>query len=239
VLTVVVVIQAVLFADGGIISLGLNVVNMGLVTSLTGWFAFRTLMRVLPRTTGGAVIATMAAGFLGVLAASSAFVLEYAIGGQGGVAISTVFAAMSGVHSLIGIGEGLITSVAIGAVLAVRPDLVAATADKQLRRTATAPAGRAVTGFVALGLAVALGLVFFVAPLASDDPDGLERVAIDQGFSTGASRNPIDGPLADYGAGGGETGTGVGTMVAGGLGVFVVFVAGLGVVSLVRRRRPA
>ena len=239
VVTVVVVVQAVLFADGGIFSLGLNVVNMALVTSLTGWFAFRALMRVLPRTTGGAITATMIAGFLGVLAASSAFVIEYAIGGQGGAAVSTVFTAMTGVHSLIGIGEGLITSVAIGAVLAVRPDLVAATSDRQLRRTVTSPGLRAVTGFVAVGLAVTLGLVIFVAPLASDAPDGLERVAIDQGFSGAAGQSPITGPLAEYGAGGSEPGSGLGTIVAGGVGVVVVFVAGLGLVSVIRRRRTA
>ena len=240
VVTVVVVVQGLLFADGGIISLGLNVINMALVTSFTGWLAFRMLMRFLPRTTGGAVTATMAAGFVGVLAASSAFVVEYAIGGQGGAALPTVFAAMTGVHSLIGIGEGLITSVAIGAVLAVRPDLVAATSDGQLRRTATSPRGRAVTGFVAAGLTVALALVFFVAPLASDDPDGLERVAIDQGFSADTSKDPIVGPLADYGAPPGtESRTGLGPMVAGGMGVAVVFAGGLGLVSVLRRRRTA
>ncbi len=148
-------------------------------------------MRVLPKTTGGAIAATMVAGFVGVLAASFAFVIEYAIGGQGGAPLSTVLAAMTGVHALIGIGEGLISAVAVGAVLAVRPDLVTATADLGLRRTATAPGGRAVTSFVAVGLAVALALVFLVAPMASGDPDGLERVAIDQGFS-GEAAGPAD-----------------------------------------------
>jgi cobalt/nickel transport system permease protein len=236
VVTVVVVVQALLFADGGIIVLGLNVLNMAFVTALVGWLVFRFLMRMLPKTTGGAVAATMVAGFLGVLAASFAFVIEYAIGGQGGASLSTVFGAMTGVHALIGIGEGLISSVAVGAVLAVRPDLVTGTADLHLRHTATAPGGRAITSFVVVGLALALALVFFVAPIASGDPDGLERVAIDQGFSTEAQDHPIGTPLADYGVNGIETKR-VATMVAGATGVVVVFGLGLGLVSVLRRRR--
>ena len=145
---------------------------------------------------------------------------------------------MTGVHALIGIGEGLISAVAVGAVLAVRPDLVTGTADLELRRTVTAPGGRAVTSFVAVGLAVALALVFLVAPLASGDPDGLERVAIDQGFSDEAQDQPIDAPLADYGVGGIESER-LGTMVAGAIGVVVVFGVGLGLVSVLRRRRTA
>jgi cobalt/nickel transport system permease protein len=238
VVTVVVVVQALLFADGGIVVLGLNVLNMALVTALMGWFIFRSLMRVLPKSTGSAIAATMVAGFLGVVAASFVFVIEYAIGGQGGASLSTVFAAMTGVHSLIGIGEGLISAVAVGAVLAVRPDLVTGTADLELRRTVTAPSGRAITGFVAVGLAVALALVFFVAPIASGDPDGLERVAIDQGFSAKAQDHPIGGPLADYGVSGLESER-LGTMLAGAIGVVVVFGLGLGLVAVLRRRRAA
>ena len=238
VVTVVVIVQALLFADGGIVALGLNVLNMALVTALVGWLAFRALMRVLPKSTGGAIVATMVAGFLGVLGSSIAFVIEFAIGGLGGAPLATVFATMTGVHSLIGIGEGLISGVAVGSVLAVRPDLVTATTDLDLRRTATAPGRRTVTTFVGVGLAVALALVFFVAPLASNDPDGLERVAIDQGFSAGAEDHSIGGPLADYGVSGLESEQ-VGTMVAGAIGVIVVFGLGLGLVSLLRRRRTA
>jgi hypothetical protein len=130
----------------------------------------------------------------------------------------------------------LIGGVAVGSVLAVRPDIVTGTADFDLRRTVTAPGGRAATTFVAAGLAVALALVFFVAPIASGDPDGLERVAIDQGFSAEAQNHPIGGPLTDYGVSGLESER-LGTMLAGAVGVFLVFVLGLGLVSVLRRRR--
>ena len=238
VVTVVVVVQALLFADGGIVVLGLNILNMALVTALVGWFVFRFLMRLLSKTTGAAIAATLVAGFLGVLASSIVFVIEYAVGGQGGASLSTVFATMTGVHALIGIGEGLISGVAVGAVLAVRPDLVTGTADLDLRRTATAPGGRAVKSFVAVGLLVALALVFVVAPIASGDPDGLERVAIDQGFSAEAQEHPIGGPLTDYGVRGLESDR-IGTMLAGAIGVVVVFGLGLGLVALLRKRSTA
>jgi len=232
VVTVVVVVQALLFADGGIVVLGLNVLNMALVTALVGWLVFRALVRMLPKTTGGAIAATMVAGFVGVLGSSIAFVIEYAIGGQGGASLSSVFVAMTGVHSLIGIGEGLISGVAVGSVVAVRPDLVTGTADLDLRRTATTPGGRTVTTFVAAGLAVALALVFFVAPIASRDPDGLERVAIDQGFIESAEDHAVAGsPLADYGVSGVEDEE-TGTRVAGLVGVLVTFGVGAGIVGV-------
>ena len=72
----------------------------------------------------------IAAGISVVLAAS-AFVLEYALGGNGGAPVGTVLAAMVGVHTLIGIGEGLITALTVGVVLGVRPDLVYGAQDLQ------------------------------------------------------------------------------------------------------------
>ncbi|HEU4750935.1 MAG TPA: PDGLE domain-containing protein, partial [Acidimicrobiia bacterium] len=169
---------------------------------------------------------------------STVFVIEYAIGGQGGAPLETVFAAMTGVHALIGIGEGLISAVVVGAVLAVRSDLVLGTADLGLSRTATAPSGKAVGGFVAAGLAAALLLVLVVAPMASSEPDGLEFVADDTGFAAAAEVHPIGGPVADYGVAGIENER-VGTVVAGAIGVGATFLIGFGLIALIRRRRPA
>lgn len=122
--TVVLFVQALLFADGGLSALGLNVVNQALVTALLGWLIFRGLRFLLPRTKGGVVAASGIAGFLSVVLASLAFTLEYAIGGTGGASATTVLFAMVGVHVLIGIGEGVITALTVSVVLAVRPDLV-------------------------------------------------------------------------------------------------------------------
>lgn len=238
VVAVVVMVQALIFADGGVTALGLNILNMAIVTAPVGWGIFRWLLRVLPKTTASAVGATMVAGWVAMLASSTMFVVEYAIGGQGGAQLGTVLAAMTGVHALIGIGEGLISAVVVGAVLAVRSDLVLGAADHELARTATTPSGKSVGGFVLSGLAAALVLVLVVAPMASPDPDGLEFVAVDSGFASAAEDHPIGGPLADYGVAGLESER-TGTVVAGAIGVGVTFLVGFGLIALIRGRRPA
>ncbi len=122
--TIVLMVQALLFADGGLTALGLNIINMAFVTVLVAWPTFRLLARTLPRTRRSWVIAAFVAAFLSVPAAAAAFTLEYAIGGAGTYSVGTVLAAMLTTHVLIGIGEGLITALTVSAVLAVRPDLV-------------------------------------------------------------------------------------------------------------------
>ncbi len=122
--SVVITVQAVLFADGGLTALGINIVNMALVTALGGYLVFLLAKKVLPHTPGGVALASGIAASLGVVLASLAFSLEYAIGGSGGASATTVTASMVGVHVLIGIGEGVITGLTVSAVLASRPDLV-------------------------------------------------------------------------------------------------------------------
>jgi cobalt/nickel transport system permease protein len=128
--SVVLLVQA-LFADGGLSALGLNIVNMALVTAWGGYAVFLLLRRALPRTRTSVTISAGVAAGISVVLASLAFVVEYAIGGNGGASVGTVFAAMVGVHTLIGIGEGIITALTVGVVLGVRPDLVYGAADLQ------------------------------------------------------------------------------------------------------------
>ncbi|HEY7582783.1 MAG TPA: energy-coupling factor ABC transporter permease [Acidimicrobiia bacterium] len=236
--SVVIFVQALMFADGGIFALGLNVLNMALVTALVGWGVFRSLVKVLPRKSSAVMIASMLAGAISVVASSLAFVVQYALGGEGGAPLRAVFQAMVGVHSLIGIGEGVITALAVGAVLAVRPDLVKGVSDLELPRLATAPSRRSIFAFVTTGLVTAVALVFLVAPIASGDPDGLERVAIDTGFIESAQEHPLGGPLADYGVSGIDNEE-TGTVLAGAIGVGATFVVGLIAATILRRRRSA
>ena len=96
---------------------------------------------------------------------------------------------------------------------------------------------RAVGAFVAGGIAVAVLLVTVVAPMASSDPDGLERVAIDEGFADNAEEHALDdSPLADYQVGGVENDR-VSTAAAGLVGMAATFVLGAVLVLLARRRR--
>ena len=127
--SVVLTVQAVVFADGGLSALGSNIVIMALVTALGGYLVFRFLRAILPDTKGSVVVASGIAAGVSVVLASAAFTLEYAIGGTGNASLSTVLGAMVGVHTLIGIGEGIITALTVGAVLAARPDLVYGASD--------------------------------------------------------------------------------------------------------------
>jgi cobalt/nickel transport system permease protein len=238
VVSVVVIVQALLFADGGISALGLNIINMGLLTALVGWGAFRLVMAVLPKRTGSVVGASIAAAWLSVVVSSLGFVVAYALGGTGQAPIGTVLGAMSGVHALIGIGEGLITGAIVAAVLGVRPDLVFGAQRYELANSRRLMPGRtALGGFVGVGMAVALALVVWVAPLANSNPDGLERVAQDQGFiGTGEDSATADSPLADYAVAGVEDER-TGTVVAGLIGTAVVFAVGTGIIFVFKRKR--
>jgi cobalt/nickel transport system permease protein len=131
--SVVLAVQALVFADGGLSALGLNIVNMALIGAIGGYVLFRTLRSVLPRRASGVVIASGIAAGLSVVLAAIAFTIEYAIGGTAGVSVSTVASAMVGVHTLIGIGEGVITALTVSAVLATRPDLVYGARDLHAR----------------------------------------------------------------------------------------------------------
>ena len=120
---IVLVLQALLFADGGLSALGTNITNMALIGTFVG-FAVAVALRPLARRSKAGLFATaFVAAWVNTVVASMGFVLEYALGGQG-LALGTVFGLMAGFHALIGIGEGLITALTVGAVAAVRPDLV-------------------------------------------------------------------------------------------------------------------
>jgi cobalt/nickel transport system permease protein len=122
--TVVLVVQALLFADGGLSALGLNVINMALAGAFVGYGLFVVLRKVLGNRTWAVTPAAGIAAFLVPVIASILFTVEYAVGGNDAVSVETVAAAMIGVHALIGIGEGIISGLAIGAVMSTRPDLV-------------------------------------------------------------------------------------------------------------------
>lgn len=93
------------------------------------------------------------------------------------------------------------------------------------------------TTFVAIGLALAVALAFFVAPEASSQPDGLEKVAGDEGFLAGAEDHDLaDSPTADYGVSGIDDAR-LGTGLAGVVGIAVTFAVAGGLLLLVRRAR--
>ncbi|RKN71045.1 cobalt ABC transporter [Streptomyces klenkii] len=145
-ISVVLLMQGVLFADGGLTALGVNITDMGIVTTVVAYGIFRVLVRLLPRGRTGLTAASFAAALVSVPAAAAAFTLIYALGGTTDVPVGQVFTAMVGVHVLIGLGEAVITALTVSAVAAVRPDLVHGARDLmrplELRRVRPANAFR-------------------------------------------------------------------------------------------------
>ncbi|MFI6288511.1 energy-coupling factor ABC transporter permease [Streptomyces sp. NPDC051018] len=270
-ISVVLLMQGILFADGGLTALGVNITVMGVVTVLVAHGLFRVLLALLPAGRRTVTAAAFAAALVSVPASAAAFTLLYAIGGTTDVPIGKVLTAMVGVHVLIGIGEAVITMLTVGAVIAVRPDLVhgarGLSTPLELRvgtrpvdPTSTAPTApttpAATTPTItptptriparprsstralwATGLVTALVLAGFVSFYASASPDGLEKVAADQGIDREVQEHAAaDSPLADYGV---EdiTDARISGGLAGVIGVTATVAAGSGVFYAVIRRR--
>ena len=235
VVTIVVVVQALVFADGGITALGYNVLNMAIIPAYGGYAVFRLARRILPENTGGVVGATGIAAWASVVMSSIAFSLEWLFGATAPVAFDTVFASMVGVHSLIGVGEAVISALAVAAVLASRPDLVYGAADLEPAQIAESKV--ATRAFVIGGALVALVFAAVVSQFAVDDPDGLERVAEDTGFIESAEdRSLADFIFADYATAGISNET-LSLAIAGIVGTLVTLLVAYGLFMGVRETR--
>ncbi|MGH2544872.1 MAG: energy-coupling factor ABC transporter permease [Ardenticatenaceae bacterium] len=216
-MTAVIAVQALLFQDGGLVVMGANIFDMGILTALVGYGLYRAAARREMRTR--LAVAGIAA-WLSVMAA--ALVASFQIWLSGNADATILFPAMLGVHALIGIGEALLTVGALAFINAARPDLLDAGAVRERGSAAWVPAG----------LAVALA-VTLLSPLASSDPDGLERVATNLGF-LGLGQDAPYRLLYDY------TipflgGTALSTILAGVVGALVVFGLLYLLVSVARR----
>jgi cobalt/nickel transport system permease protein len=123
-LSVVLLLQALLFADGGLSAAGLNVFNLSLVGVWVGYGVFLLVKKILPKNKSSITTAAAIAGFISVPAAVMGFLLQYAIGANSTFSLAAVFTGMMSTHVLIGIGEAVITAFSVTAVMASRPDLV-------------------------------------------------------------------------------------------------------------------
>jgi cobalt/nickel transport system permease protein len=128
-IAVVVLVQGLLFADGGLTAYGINVLLIGIIPAFVGWGVFRTVRSVTPAAKSTVVAASGIGAFVSVPVAAAAFAVLYGIGGAVDLSFGSVLGAMVGVHLLIGIGEALITAAVVSAVVGVRPDLVYGASD--------------------------------------------------------------------------------------------------------------
>ena len=172
-ISIVVVIQSLLFADGGLSALGINVFNMAIVTSLVGWLVITSWKKLFGEANISIISGSIVAGLLSVIFSSIAFVFEYALGGTVAVPLSSVLVAMVSTHLLIGLGEGVITSLIVSLLLRVRSDLVYVKTNEHVSNNTSS----------IYGLFIFLLLCFtLITPYASSSPDGLESVAENFGF---------------------------------------------------------
>lgn len=185
IMTSVIAVQALVFQDGGLIVLGFNIVNMGVITAFTGHLVYQWLKKAMGENRNSLLIAGAVGAWISVMLGAMATAAEMGISGTSPLGVA--LPAMAGVHALIGIGEGLITVGALTFIYATRRDL--------LNMGETAPA-QASANWVAVGLGISLIVAIF-SFAASPDPDGLERVAEDTGFLDKAM-NPLYNLLPDY-----------------------------------------
>jgi cobalt/nickel transport system permease protein len=205
VMTAVIAVQALIFQDGGLLVMGANILNMGLITVAIGYGLYRAVASTRNRRLTLAVAGI--AAWLSVMAGALFTSLQLWLSGTSQLQI--VIPAMLTVHALIGVGEALITVAALTFILQTRPDLLG-------EHSVAAKGSR---GWVVAGVLVSLAVIL-LSPLASTDPDGLERVAGDLGFLNQGTSAPYqlipDYSLPFLGQ------TNISTIVAGVIGLAVV-----------------
>jgi len=185
IMTSVIALQAILFQDGGLLALGFNVVNMGVLTAFTGYLMYQLTRRVMGEGRNSLLVAGAVGAWLSVVVGAIATAIQLSISGT--TPLGVALPAMAGVHALIGVGEALITVGALSFIFATRRDL--------LTIGEAAPGKTSATWWLG-GLAVSLIVAVF-SFAASPDPDGLERVAEDTGF-LGAAQDSLYKILPDY-----------------------------------------
>lgn len=228
VMTTVLVVQCLLFADGGLLALGANVFNMAVVAVLGGSTVCHVMTRAVPGQRG-LLVATAFASWCSIVMAAICCAAELALSGVAPWGV--VFPAMAVVHMVIGLGEAIIATLVIAAIIRTRPELV--------RLATRTPASRGSGLVVAWGLAMTIGLLLFGLPLASSSPDGLQRVAETLGFSARMSSPPtLTSPMAGYqwpllGS------AAAATSVAGVVGTLAAFALACGLASALAPRAAA
>lgn len=220
VVTTVLIVQCFLFADGGVLALGANVLNMGIIGGGGGYILYRLVCGRTPGLRRRITSVAFAAWCSTVLASISC---AGQLAWSGTVPWAAALPAMAGVHMLIGLGEGLISAMAFLAVQRARPELIAdATAASAANGAVDPGRSRRRRALVLYGLLAALGVAIFVAPFACPWPDGLEAVAAKLGFGHKAVRMAVSAIAPDYQLPGVHWAVGA-TALAGAAGTVVVF----------------
>lgn len=229
ILTIVLIIQALIFGDGGVLALGANIINMGAVAGFVGFYSYTFLKKKIPFPVAGGI-----AGWLACVIAACLCAVEIAL--VGAVPLTVGLPTMFVYHAIIGVIEGIITGIVITLIFKARPELTGNTEKSSI----------SLKKFLAIGIVIALvigvGAVFF----ASANPDGLDSTfLVSEGQKeifapatgdevAGEENDPIQwsAPMPDYALGD----TPIGAIAALVIGIFAALVLILVAAKLVHRK---
>ncbi len=221
-MTLVLFVQWALFSDGGLFSLGANVLHMAVIGSWGGHAVRLFVQCFIGDSRKGIVIGSVIAAWVSVMAAATLLCLEFRLSwSPSEIDVSKFFTLMVSFHSLIGLGEALITGVAISFVINQRPELIEWRAEgrqppdgprnsQEVRRLTPASSPNidrvnpvntttvAITRTLAAGLIIALAIAAFLSPFASSSADGLEAALGQLGISEFNLTGRVPGMLKDY-----------------------------------------
>lgn len=238
VMTVIFIVQALMFADGGITALGTNVLLMAVIAVLVASIIQRLVRAVLPLRKASTVFAAAVAGFLSVPVAALAFSGLYLVGGAVALPPGPLVMTMVGWHLIIGAGEAIITAVVLGAVIATRPDVVylARPLLKGYSPESQENASpRSTRSIVSIGLAISLIVGGGASLIASANPDGLQYAAESLGFLDSATGSvAATSPFAGYAFLGDSA---VGSGLAGLAGVLLTLAITVAIATVLRVKR--
>ena len=194
-MTLVLFVQWAMFSDGGLFSLGANVLHMAVIGTWGGHAVRLFVQRFVGDSRQGIVIGSVIAAWVSVMAAAALFCLEFRLSwSQSEIDFSKLFTLMVSFHSLIGLGEALITGVAISFVLNQRPELIC---QMELRDTPALCIASSLTRTLTAGLVIALAVAAFLSPFASSYDDGLETVLAKLNIGRNLTGS-VPGIFADY-----------------------------------------
>lgn len=198
----ILIVQCLVFQDGGLLALGANILNIGIIPAYVGYGFFRLLRGDAPRAPR-LYAAVFAATMISVLAGAAAVPFEVWMSGVLSVPLPKFLAVMIGLHALVGLGEAVITFLVVGYIVRLRPRLLGQAGE----HLAPAEQGLSTTGLLVSLAVVALLMGGVVALWASGSPDALESLTAREGFIQGSEHPLVDrlstwqeetAPLPDY-----------------------------------------
>jgi len=242
ILTLVLLLQAIFFGDGGITSMGANIINMGIIGGFLGFYSYRSLNSVF----GSRFVAAFSAGWVSLFIPAIACAFELAVAGIFPLTIGLI--TMGTYHAFIGVIEGGATAFALSLITLARPDL--------FNRTHFAVSSKKRDILIMMGILCALAVAIAAPFVASSYPDALEatffriygansiqKLPTDENRTLTAEKSvlPTTGnafswsaPFSDYKIPGLDK---PGEILAIVIGIIVILLVGFGVAWLATRAR--